>query len=133
MIQQHSQAALYDRFPEIELYLDKVATHVEERTRYDYVRNDLEVYLRSPADNIIKNNVVVGTSICFNAAQSIENGKVVPSFDYVGENYHNKSYEGIFVDHLNGDFTINSDVMEEIKNVIPDFMPLSTEKCGLTY
>jgi hypothetical protein len=129
----YSKDALFSRFPEIELYLEKMETHVTERNEPGYERNELEVYLRSPAGNIIKNNVVVGTSVCFNAVQNVENGVAVPSFDYVGENYHNKSYEGIFADYLNGDFTINADALEEIKAIIPDFYPLSTDNCGTTY
>ncbi len=130
---KYAQSALFSRFPELEVYLQKMATHVEERAMQGYVRNELEVYLRSPADNIVKNNVVVGTSVCFNQPDRIENGVALPSFDYVGENFHSKVADGIFVDCLNGDFTIYEDILEIIKTIIPDFKPLSTEKAGLTY
>ena len=125
-------SALYSRFPEIELYLEKMEQHVTERDQSGYVRNELEVYLRSPANNIIKNNVVVGTSVCFNQPALMENGKNLGTFDSVGENFHLKSYDGVFVDFANGDFTINSDLLEDVKLVIPDFKPLDASKCGLT-
>jgi hypothetical protein len=130
---KYNSEKLYERFPELEAYIEKMATHVDERAKTGYVRNELEMYLRAPANNIVKNNVVLGTSVCFNQPDLKEaNGTIIPSTDYVGENYHASSYKGFFADPENGDFSMEEDVVAEIRTKIPDFTPLSTAKCGRT-
>ena len=130
---QYDQENLYNRFPELEVYIAKMSTHVNERAKAGYVRNELEMYLRAPANNIIKNNVVLGTSVYFNQPELKEaNGTVIPSKDYVGENFHVKLIDGFFADMENGDFSISDEYVDVIRETIPDFVPLSTEKCGRT-
>ena len=128
----YNQEKLAERFPELLVYLEKMSTHVTERAEEGYVRNELEIYLRSPANNIVKNNVVVGTTTMFNQPElKEEDGTVNPSRDYVCENFHSTSYEGFFEDFTNGNFTLLEDALKEIQSAIPDFVPLSTEKCGI--
>lgn len=57
---KYNLETFYKRFPEYEVFLDRMVQHIEERSAVGYVRNELEIYLRAPATNIIMNNVIVG-------------------------------------------------------------------------
>ena len=111
-----------------------MSAHVSERDGETYKKNDLEKYLRSPSNNIVKNNIVVGTDIVYNEPEMKEDdGKINPHTDLVADNFHAKSYEGFFVDFKNGDFTLTSNAQKEVQSAIPEFVPLNASKCGVTY
>jgi hypothetical protein len=56
---RYDSESLYARFPELEEFVVKMSAHVSERDGDTYKKNDLEKYLRSPSNNIVKNNIGV--------------------------------------------------------------------------
>ncbi len=129
--------AVFARFPEVREYLNKMTQHVSERTSKNYVRNELEIYLRAPSNNIIKNNIILGCNVpiyqpILTLRNSVTN-QPMASTDLVENNFKFKSPELILTDFENGDFTVLPDVINEVKNTIPDFYQLTTVVIGLTY
>jgi hypothetical protein len=127
----------YSRFPEIENYYAMMKEYHEESNKEGYVRNELEIYLRSPRNNIIMNNLIIGTNIPFyqpllEKTNSVTK-KPMEDTDLFTNNFTGKDISSIFTDIENGDFSILDSAIGEIESVIPDFWPLSTEKAGLTY
>ena len=123
---------LLTRFPEIIAdggFYDMMAQHVAEREEPGYTRNALEEYLRKPAGNVFANNVIIGTDVAIN--EPVGYG---PSFNYITNNYHNNkvSANEIFVDYLNGDFTVKAAYKSAITAEIPDFVQLDASLCGRT-
>jgi uncharacterized repeat protein (TIGR02543 family) len=128
----YSSQMLGLRFPEIagaDGYLAKMKTHIEERAKAGYVRNSLEVYLRSPADNIIMNNVIIGCSAPINDIAMTDG---TPSKNHVDKNYTRVSMDGVFADYQNGDFSVSDGILSQIKEIIPSFEQLDTDLCGRT-
>ncbi len=134
---KYSKNEFYKRFPEYEVFMEKMTQHKAERETNGYVRNELEIYLRSPANNIMMNNIIIGcnapiTQALLTLTNSITN-KPMESTDLVERNYTTKYPSAVLNDFENGDFSIIPEAIEEVKSVIPDFKALSTEKVGLTY
>ena len=130
-------ADFFKRFPEIKNFQALMRQHVEERRKAGYVRNELEIYVRSPANNVIKNNIVLGCNnpIYLTLLEKINSvtGKAMTSTDLIENNYTEKNPEFVIADYANGDFSILPDVINEVKSVIPDLYQLTTENMGLTY
>ena len=129
-------SALYSRFPEIELYLEKMEQHVTERDQSGYVRNELEIYLRSPASNVIKNNVILGCNEPIyqpiTAKKNSVTGQNMTHYDLIENNFTMDDPSWVLADFENGDFSILPDIINELKKTIPDFYPLTTADAGPT-
>ncbi len=54
------------------------------------------------------------------------------SNDLITRNYTNKNASQVIPNFASGDFTLSDGVLAEIKKEIPDFLPLTTEKVGMT-
>jgi hypothetical protein len=128
---------VYKRFPELKPFLAKMTQHVQERAASGYKRNELEIYLRSPANSVIMNNLFLGakepiSQEIYKKTNSVT-GQKMTSTDIVKNNYIGENASFIFKDFANGDFSLLGTSMTEIKKVIPDYYPVSTENVGLTY
>ncbi len=126
----------YKRFPEYSSFIEKMNTHAAERDEEGYERNELEIYLRSPDNNIIMNNVILGCSKpiyqpILEKTNSVTGNPMV-SGDYIKNNYIGSTPSAILTDYKNGDFTVLPDKLAEIKETIPDFVQLSTSNAGPT-
>ncbi len=128
---------LYSRFPELKAFHDKAKQYDTESAKSGYTRTELENYLRAPNNNIIMNNIIIGCNTPITqpitTKQNTVSGGLMVSTDLVDYNYSSMDANAIFVDFLNGDFTVYEDVVEEIKSALYEYTPLSTEKAGLTY
>ena len=129
--------AFYKRFPEYELFLSRMEQHIKERSAVGYVRNELEIYLRAPATNIIMNNVIVGPTnpIYQPLKQQINSvtGKNMEPTTFVKDNFTTQDIASVFKDAKNEDYTILDSALADIKAAIQDFHPIDIDKAGLTY
>ena len=134
---KYDKAAFYKRFPEYELFMQRMIQHKAERDKAGYVRNELEIYLRAPGNNIIMNNLIIGCKTPVNLVLTTLKNSVTKEYmktnDLITKNYTSMSPSSVFADYANGDFTILDSALAEIKKEIPDFLPLTTENIGLTY
>ncbi len=132
----YNQSNLRARFPEIVAFTEKMSQHVSERSASGHVRNELEIYLRSPANNIVKNNVVLGTDVPIykpleNLKNSVTGNNMTPTSLYE-DNYTDKDIKAIFPNYASGDFTITDAGLSAIKEVISDFEMFDVTRTGLT-
>lgn len=127
----------YTRFPELEAHFNLVKKYVNDSAKSGYKANENEVYLRSPQNNVMMNNVVLGFNTPVNQdilkQKNPVTGELMTSLDHIDKNYSNADPDSVLVDFRNGDFTIIPEALDEVKAVIPDFWALSTENIGLTY
>ncbi len=135
--EKYNKKDFYKRFPEYEVFMERMALHAEEREMQGYVRNELEIYLRAPGNNVIMNNVILGCNVpvyqpILEAFNSITK-KLMTSNDLIDRNYTAKHASAVLTDFENGDFSILDEAIEDVTTVIPDFKPLDANKAGLTY
>ncbi len=133
---KYNLANLYKRFPEFEQYINMMNQHVEERAKSGYVRNELEIYLRSPAHNVYMNNLLLGVTEIRIPLTSLKNsvtGELMKSHTLVKDNYSNKTIDLFMPNYLENDYTIEETALEEIKTVIPTFYMPDYEHAGLTF
>ena len=126
---------LYKRFPEFEQYINMMNQHVEERAKSGYVRNELEIYLRSPAHNVYMNNLLLGVTeirIPITGYKNSVTGKTMESLTLVKDNFTSKTIDLFMPDYLDRDYTIEASALEEIKTVIPGFFMPDYNHAGLT-
>ncbi len=127
----------FRHFPEIKAYHALMSQHVAERSESGYVRNELEIYVRSPAGNVIMNNLVVGTDEPINQTilkkTNSVTGKPMTSTDLIKNNYHSSDASLVLTDYENGDYTVLPNMLNQVKSQIPEFSQLSYDKAGLTY
>lgn len=71
---------------------------------------------------------VLGTSVAVNEPTDT----VGTSLNYVANNYHSTSSDGVLVDYANGDFTVTSTYKSAIEAAIPNFVQLDASLCGRT-
>ncbi len=134
--EKYNLANLYKRFPEFEQYIDMMNQHIEERDKAGYVRNELEIYLRSPAHNVYMNNLLLGvTEIKIPLTNEINSvtGQKMESLTLVKDNYVNKTIDLYMPDYLDNNYAIEESALSEIKSVIPSFYMPDYEHAGLTY
>jgi hypothetical protein len=126
----------FSHFPEIREFHSLMTQHVEERKASSYVRNELEIYLRSPASNVIKNNVILGCNEPIyqpiTAKKNSVTGQNMTHYDLIENNFAIGNPSWVLTDFENGDFSILPDIINELKKTIPDFYPLTTADAGRT-
>ncbi len=130
-------ATFYKHFPEMKIFYDMMKQHKDELKASSYVRNDLEIYLRAPAKNVIMNNIILGAETpivqsLLKLTNSVT-GELMTSTDLIQNNYHSTNVSSVLANHLNGDYTVSDSALSAITAIIPDFTQLTTENAGLTY
>ena len=127
----------YKRFPEVKQFYDMMKQHHTDSNKAGYVRNELEIYLRSPANNIIMNNILLGMDNPIDLTILKKTNSVtkqpMESTSLVTNNYINKDVSAVITNAQGGDYTILPEALSEIKSAIPDYYPLSIDEVGLTY
>lgn len=133
---KYNLSNLYKRFPEFEQYINMMNQHVEERAKSGYVRNELEIYLRSPAHNVYMNNLLLGLTdirIPLTKETNSVTGEKMESLTLVKDNFASKNIELFMPGYLDNDYTVDPAALDEIKEVIPSFYMPEYERAGITY
>jgi hypothetical protein len=131
--------AFLKRFPEMDNFFNMIKQYVNESTKSGYVRNENEVYLRSPNNNIVLNNILLGCSASAPIYQpTLEKTNSVTkkpfeSLDYIDFNYISQDVEGTLVDLAGGNYAIKESALPAVKAALNEYFPLSTENIGPTY
>ena len=132
---RYDKEAFGKRFPEYDSFMAKMKQHKTERETAGYVRNELEIYLRAPGNNVIMNNLILGCStpiiLVIESSKNSVTGQQMVSNDLITRNYTNKNAAAVIPNFASGDFTLSDGILAEIKKEIPDFLPLTTEKAGI--
>ena len=134
--ERYNMSNLYKRFPEFEQYYNMMKAHTEERTKAGYVRNETEIYLRSPAHNVYMNNLMLGLTdirIPLTKETNSVTGENMESLTLVKDNFASKNIELFMPGYLNNDYTVDPAALDEIKEVIPSFYMPEYERAGITY
>jgi hypothetical protein len=135
--QKYILTKFYARFPELELYYNMMKKYVNDIKQAGYTINENEIYLRTPQNNVVANNVVLGSKAFFNQDvldyKNPLTNQYSTSSDLIANNYIDMDINSVLADYRNGDFSIRSEALTKVTAAIPNFKPLSTEGAGLTY
>ena len=111
--------------------------YVNDIKQPGYTINENEIYLRTPQNNIVANNVVLGSKAFFNQDvldyKNPLTNQYSTSSDLIENNYIDMDINSVLADYRNGDFSIRSEALTKVTVAIPNFKPLSAEGAGLTY
>jgi hypothetical protein len=110
------------RFPELYTYLDLYKQYIDRRDCPDYRINPLEIFIRSAAMNVVKNNIVLGVPKPF------ERGNATAHAYGVDANGNEKCFVSVHTDFYDGNLDVDCDGYESLKGKILEYQQTEGDK-----